>query len=636
MLFVINNKNTMRRILTIVTFSFIFSLIATAQESKVEVFPPNWWAGMKSKNLQVMFYGKDISTYKINIQSKQVKLAGSSTFPNPNYLIIDFDLSNLKEAEKTKMTFFNESDRFVMYYEFEERKLGSAKRYGVTQQDLIYLLMPDRFANGDTTNDVVVGMNETELDRSHMFKRHGGDLAGVEKHLDYFADLGVTALWMNPVMENNQPKASYHGYAITNHYKVDPRIGTNEQFKNFVDSCHAKGLKVLQDVVYNHVGNEHWFIKDLPYEKWVHDIDSFGRTNYRATTLFDPYASPKEKDQFRYGWFDDHMPDLDFSTEYIRNYFIYNTIWWLEYANLDGLRIDTYAYPDQDFMNDWVKAVKKEYPKLLLFGETWVHGTGVQTYFAQNIYQYQKEFNFLEAPEPLQDAELPNITDFQMNYAINNALNNPAEWSKGVSEIYYVLAQDYLYKNPEKHVIFLDNHDVSRFYSVVNKDMEKFKMGIGLLMTLRGIPQLYYGTEILLDGTADPDGKVRQDFPGGWPNDPINKFVDSNRTELENEAFNYIKALANYRKNSVVLKEGLTMQYTPKDGVYTFFRYRKEGTVMIMINPTEKMVVVDANRFEERTDGFTLGKNIVTGKGEKIKGYVNMPAKTIKIIELLK
>lgn len=621
--------------------NFFYTAIAlffTLQVSaaQVDFFPPSWWVGMKNKDLQVMFYGDKISDYKLNIQSKQIKLAGTTVLPNPNYLLVNFDLTQLTEPEKLKLTFFKDNDRFIIYYDFFERQKGSAKRYGVTTQDLIYLIMPDRFANGDTTNDIVAGMLDSSLNRNEMYHRHGGDLLGIQNNLDYLVDLGATALWLNPVLENNQPKASYHGYAITNHYKIDPRFGTNLSYKNFVDSCHAKGLKVIQDVVYNHVGNEHWFIKDLPYKEWVHNVDTFGRTNFRATTLFDPYASDYDKKRFKNGWFDDHMPDLDFSTEYIKTYFIQNTIWWLEYANLDGLRIDTYAYPDQDFMNEWVDAVKFEYPKLLMFGETWVHGPGVQSFFAENIFTFEKEQNTLEPKEVPEKAKLPNVTDFQMYYAINNALNQNADWSKGISEIYYVLAQDYLYKNPKKHVIFLDNHDLSRFYSVVNQDLEKFKMGIALLFTLRGIPQIYYGTEILMQGLANPDGKVRQDFPGGWPTDNVNKFTEEGRTALENEAFNYVKKLANYRKNSVVLKEGELKQFIPENGVYTFFRYRKEGTIMVMINTSNEKKFINTDKYAEMTDGWVNGLDIVSGEGQKIRGEVSIPPKTIRVIELKK
>jgi len=619
-------------------FFAIFSLVfySSLFGIDVNIYPPNWWAGMDNTNLQVMFYGPNISEYKINIQSQNIKLSGTTSLPNANYLLVDFDLSNLKEPEKLKITFFNKDDRFIIYYDFLERKQGSAKRYGVTSQDLIYLIMPDRFANGDKSNDVVKGMNEVSLNRDSMYLRHGGDIVGIQNHLNYFTDLGVTALWLNPVLENNQPKASYHGYAITDHYKVDPRLGTNEGYKNFVDSCHEKGIKVLQDVVYNHTGNEHWFIKDLPYKQWIHDIDTFGRTTYRATTLFDPYASEYDKDKFKNGWFDIHMPDLDFSTEYIRTYFIQNTIWWVEYADLDGLRVDTYAYPDQDFMNEWVRAMRKEYPKMLLFGETWVHGAGVQSFFAKNIFDFDVEQNALEPKELPEASELPNVTDFQMYYAINNALNKEPGWNTGVAEIYYCLAQDYLYKNPKKQVTFLDNHDLSRFYSVVGNDFDKYKMGIGLLMTLRGIPQLYYGTEILMDGFSNPDGLVRQDFPGGWSDDPINKFEEEGRTEMENKAYDFVKMLANYRKNSVVLQEGELMQFIPENGVYTFFRYRKEGTVMVIINTSEMKKMLNADKYKERTKGFINGEDIITGKGEKIRGEISIPAKTIKIIELKK
>lgn len=620
----------MKLILRFITFIlYSFPLFVTAQQADFRIDPPHWWSGMKNDRVQLWVYGKNISNYKLNIQSKQITLDGTTKLPNPNYLLVDLDLSNLTKPEKLKMVFFTDEDRFVKYYEFKERKKYSSKRYGVTPHDLIYLIMPDRFANGDTTNDRVEGMLEQSLNRNKMYDRHGGDLQGIEDHLDYLEELGVTALWLNPVLENDQPKTSYHGYAITDHYQVDPRLGTNEQYKSLIEKMHDRRMLMIQDFVFNHTGNEHWMIKDLPYEQWVHDIDTFGRTNYRATMLFDPYAVESEKNSFHSGWFDSHMPDLNFKTEFIRTYFIQNTIWWIEYAELDGLRIDTYAYPDQDFMNEWAQAIRKEYPKLLIFGETWVHGPGVQNYFMRNRFDFSDN-------DGLQEAELPNVTDFQMYYAFNNTLTKPFGWSEGVSEIFYVLAQDYMIENPEKNVIFLDNHDLSRFYSMVGEDLEKYKMGIGLLLTMRGIPQLYYGTEILMKNFSDPDGKVREDFPGGWPGDPVNKFAEEGRTDLENEAFSYVKQLANYRKNSVVLKNGQLSHYEPKDGIYVYFRYyEEENPIMVVVNTNDELKTVNPDRFYERIGSNTEGHDVVTGKVYSLQDdYIGVKGNTVLIMEL--
>ena len=614
--------------LSFLLFTFLVSINFNLAQG-VQIDPPNWWAGMKETNLQLMVYAPNISSYKLNIQSHNIKLRGTTTLPNPNYLLIDLDLTNLSNTEKLKMVFFSDNDRQVVYYDFKERKQGSAKRYGVTQQDFMYLIMPDRFANGDTSNDVVEGMNETILDRNQMYKRHGGDLKGITNNLEYLDDLGVTALWINPVLENNQPEFSYHGYAITDHYKVDARLGTNEQYKEMVETCHRRQMKVVADMVFNHLGNEHWLYKDLPYEQWVHEYDSFPKSNYRAATVFDPHASKHDRDMFFKGWFDTHMPDLNFSTEYIRKYFIQNSIWWMEYANLDGIRIDTYAYPGQDFMNEWVKAIRKEYPRVLLFGETWVNQPGVQAYFQKNRFGFTEKGAW-------KNAQLSNVTDFQVYFAIKNALTKPSGWSNGLAEIYYVLTQDYMVEKPEKNVIFLDNHDLSRFYGIVEKDMRKFKIGVGLLMTLRGIPQWYYGSEILMSGLSNPDGLVREDFPGGWQEDQVNKFTEEGRSVEENEAFNYLKSLANYRKDSPVLQEGDLMQFTPEPDQYVYFRFmKKRGSVMVVVNTSEETKELKLDRYQERLDGFIGGIDVVTGKDSRFDENLKLEPMSIKILELV-
>jgi glycosidase len=485
--------------------------------------------------------------------------------------------------------------------------------------------MPDRFANGDKTNDIVKGMTETTLNRDSMYHRHGGDIQGIINNLDYLRDLGVTALWINPLLTNDQPKTSYHGYANTENYHIDPRYGTNELYKKLIDELHKRGMKMVKDLVHNHVGSRHWTVLDLPSKDWLNQWPSFTRTTYREQTHFDPYASAADKKQMVKGWFDFHMPDPNQQNLYVRNYITQSHIWWVEYAGVDAFRLDTYAYNDLDYMTEWAKDIKAEYPNLNSFGETWVQGVPSQSYFTEGNVVNQ---GF--------DSGLDGVTDFQALWAVNEALNGKFGWTDGVVRLYNTLAYDYQYKDATKNVVFLDNHDLNRFYSVVNEDFSKYKSGIAWVLTTRGIPQFYYGNEILMTGTTTPDGKVRLDFKGGWPEDKVNKFTAAGRTEKENEAFNYVRKLATYRKNNEVLQTGKMMQFVPQDGVYVYFRYNADKTVMMLMNGEEKEVTVSTARFAERTSGYTQAVNVATDEVFADISQIKIPAKTTLVLELKK
>ena len=458
-----------------------------------------------------------------------------------------------------------------------------------------------------------------------MYHRHGGDIQGIINNLDYLRDLGVTALWINPLLTNDQPKTSYHGYANTENYRIDPRYGTNELYKKLIDEMHKRGMKMVKDLVHNHLGSRHWTVLDLPSKDWLNQWPTFTRTTYREQTHFDPYASAADKKQMVKGWFDFHMPDPNQQNPYVRNYITQSHIWWVEYAGVDAFRLDTYAYNDLDYMAEWAKAIKAEYPNLNSFGETWVQGVPSQTYFTEGNVVNQ---GF--------DSGLDGVTDFQALWAVNEALNGKFGWTDGVVRLYNTLAYDYQYKDATKNVVFLDNHDLNRFYSVVNEDFSKYKSGIAWVLTTRGIPQFYYGNEILMTGTTTPDGKVRLDFKGGWPEDKVNKFTAAGRTEKENEAFNYVRKLANYRKNNEVLQTGKMMQFVPQDGVYVYFRYNADNTVMMLMNGEEKEVTVSTARFAERTSGFTQAVNVATDEVLADISQIKIPAKTTLVLELKK
>ncbi|WP_224995632.1 glycoside hydrolase family 13 protein [Cesiribacter sp. SM1] len=598
-----------------------------AQVPQLErVEPGFWWVGMKNPKLQLIVHGDKIASREVSLNYPGVKLAQVHKVENPNYLFLDLEIAPDAAAGTFPITFTQKGKKKLSYqYELKSRNNSRERITGVTNEDFVYLIMPDRFANGDKTNDVVKGMQETTLSRDSMYYRHGGDIQGIINKLDYLEELGVTALWLNPVLENDQPRTSYHGYANTENYKIDRRFGSNELYRQLGNELQKRDMKLIKDLVHNHIGSQHWIIKDLPSKDWVHQWPEYTKTSYKDQVLFDPYASEADKKQMMDGWFDSHMPDVDQDNPFVRNYITQSHIWWIEYAGLDGFRLDTYAYNNPEYMAEWGRAIKEEYPQFTFFGETWVHGVPNQVYFTQG-----KTVN-----QPL-DTELQGVTDFQALWGINEALNGEWGWTNGVNKLYNTLAGDYQYQDATRNVVFLDNHDISRFYSVVGEDFNKFKSGIAWLLTTRGIPQLYYGTEILMKNHADPDGKVREDFKGGWEGDKENKFTAAGRTEQENEAFNYVKKLANYRKQNQVLQTGKLMQYVPEDAVYVYFRYNEEQTVMVVMNTAAEARKVNTSRFSERMAGFGKAHNIVTDEVLNTSDTLTVPAKTTLVLELKK
>lgn len=591
--------------------------------------PPHWWLGFANDTLDLLVYGKKIGPLDVHIAYPGVQVLGVKTVGNPNYLILQLEITDQAKAGEMEILFSKPGRKRPferVKYELRERQLlGQRPEKGLNPEDLMYLIMPDRFDNGDPSNDAVKGMREMEVDRSHIYKRHGGDLQGVIDRLDYLEGLGVTALWLNPVLENDQPKTSYHGYACTDGYRIDPRFGSNRLYKSFVDSLHSRNMKIVMDVVYNHWGSEHWLIRDLPDSMWVNQWPEFTQTNYRSTTWMDPYASQADRDKMRNGWFDKHMPDLNQRHPDVARYLIQQTKWWVEEWGIDALRIDTYAYPDQEFMAYLGRELVLEYPDLFLFGETWVHGVPIQSWFTQEVSE-KKEF----------DSFLPSVTDFQMYFALKKGLNESFGWTEGASRIYYALAKDWVYQDPLRLVTFVDNHDLSRFYSEVQEDPKRFHMGLTLIMTTRGIPCLYYGTEIRMRNFADPDGKVRSDFPGGWKEDPVDKFRASGRDSTEQVSYELIKTLGQYRRNHPDLFQGKLMQFAPQEGIYTYFRYTNESCLMVVFNMNSEPKQLKPERFIERTSGFSKGVDLFTHKVFDLKDEWNLEAMETLVLELTK
>ena len=611
-------------------FSFLFFLLLSSTvfaQSKLErIEPMNWWVGMHNPKLQLLIHGNQIAGYEVRIDYPGVKLVEVHKVENPNYLFADLEISTAAKAGKMTIGFFlNGKKRFENIYELKERTQNTNRIQAVTNKDLIYLLMPDRFSNGDPKNDIVKGMKETKLNRDSMYYRHGGDLQGIINKLDYLKDLGITALWMTPEIENDMSLASYHGYAATDHYKIDPRYGTLALYKTLVDKLHEKGMKIVKDIVHNHMGTEHWFFKDMPMKNWVNEWPAFTQTSYRDEPVMDPHASKVDQKKMLDGWFVPTMPDFNQRNPYVQNYITQNHIWWVEYAGIDGLRLDTYPYNDPEYMKDWASKIKAEFPTLSIFGETLVNSAAAQAYFTGGN-TVSRGF----------DTELPGVTDAVMKNAIYEALNGKSGWTDGVFRLYTTIAQDFLYQDADRNVIFLDNHDMSRFYSMVNEDLNKYKSGMALLLTLRGIPQVYYGTEILMKNYSNPDGLVRSDFPGGWAGDKSDKFTPAGRTPQENDAWNYFRTLANYRKNSPALQSGKMMQYVPENGLYTYFRYLPEGgkTIMVIVNGDDQAKSLETARFAERMSGATTAINIITKEQLNTLKTIAVPAKGTLVLEL--
>ena len=610
--------------------SILFLVLLSANvwaQAKFDHFEPMfWWVGMKNPKLQLLVHGKDISGYTVKIDYPGVKLVELHKVENPNYLFIDLEIAADAKAGKFPISFVAAGKKKIDYsYELKTRDASAGRIQGVTDKDLIYLLMPDRFSNGDASNDKVKGLAEQTLNRDSMYYRHGGDIQGVMNHFNYFKDLGVTTLWMTPEIENDMERASYHGYAATDHYLIDPRFGTNQLYKNYVEKAHANGLKIIKDVVHNHMGTGHWIFKDMPMKDWVNQWPVYTQSSYRDEPVMDPHATEADKKKMLDGWFVPSMPDFNERNPYVQNYLTQNHIWWIEYAGIDGLRLDTYAYNDAAYMADWATKLKAEFPALTIFGETLVNSVPAQAFFTQGN-TVNRGF----------DTQLPGITDNMMKSAVYEALSGKSDWVNGVFRLYNTVSQDFLYQDPTRNVIFWDNHDMSRFYSVINEDFDKYKSGMALLLTMRGIPQLYYGTEILMKNYSNPDGLVRFDFPGGWKGDKADKFTAAGRTKQENEAFDFVSKLAHYRQNSPALQSGKLLQYVPEDGIYVYFRTEegKGKDVMVILNPDDKVKTLKTSRFSAQLNNTSVLLNVISGEKLNSIKEITVPAKTTLVLEL--
>lgn len=595
---------------------------AFAQLQKVE--PPFWYAGMQNPLLQIMFYGKNINQYDVSV-SNNIVITNVQKTHNPNYVFVTIDTKNVPASDVMFAFKTKNKTAFTHKYSLKQRRKDSAIRPSFNSSDMIYLIMPDRFANGNPNNDSTADTQE-KADRTQPGSRHGGDIAGIIKNLDYIKELGATALWSTPLCEDNDARGSYHGYGQSDVYKIDPRYGTNDDYLKLSSELHKRDMKLILDYVTNHWG-DHWMVKDLPTYDWLHQFPGYAQSNYRMATQFDPNASDIDHKYCVDGWFVKSMPDLNQSNPLVLNYLIQNAIWWIEYANLDGFRVDTYSYCDKIGIAKWTKAITDEYPHFNIAGEVWMNDQAQMAY-----WQKDSKIGAIQS----YNSHLPTVMDFTLQGAMMSVFNeDKAEWDKGIVKFYDNFTNDFLYPNIDNILVFAENHDTNRFNEIYKNDFKKYQMAMALLATIRGIPQLYYGSEIGMagdKGKGDPD--IRHDFPGGWNGDPNNAFTKAGRTEEQQKYFDFTSKLFNWRKTANVVHTGKTTQYLPQENVYVYFRHNEQKTVMVVMNNSIENRTFKTNRFAESIKDFKSGKDILSGQTIDLESDISIEPKSVYILEL--
>jgi glycosidase len=614
--------------------TLLFLLISTftfAQIQRVE--PAFWWKGMKNPELQILVYGKNIANQTIEL-SNGIQVKELKKVENPNYVFITLNTDEIN-VPKFKINLKNGKKLVNSFdYELKKRNPNSVSRNSFTSKDVMYLIMPDRFANGDYSNDSQPNLTE-KANRNLPSGRHGGDLRGIIKNLDYLQNLGVTALWLTPANEDNEKQTSYHGYAQTDLYKIDGRYGTNEEYLELSRQLQKRGMMLIQDYVTNHWGISHWLIQDLPTKDWIHQFSDgegkygFKRSNYRTTSQFDTNVAEIDKKEALNGWFDTTMPDLNQSNPLVLKYLTQNAIWWIEYAELGGLRVDTYPYNDKEAMSKWAKAITDEYPNINIVGEAWM-------YSPAHISYWQKNSKIGEIDG--YNSNLPSVMDFTLYTDLPHALKEEESWDKGMIKIYNSFGNDFLYPDINNILVFFENHDTERFNEIFNGDSKYYKMALTLISTVRGIPQIYYGSEIGMRGDKNKSGDadIRRDFPGGWKEDKQNAFNIQTQTKEQKEFYDFTQKILNWRKGKEVIHTGKTKHYMPKEKVYVYFRYNEKEKVMVVLNNNEKEQTFDLNRFSESLNGVSKGKDVVSGKEFSIstQNKLTIAPKSSLILEL--
>jgi len=588
------------------------------------VEPTFWWVGMKNPTVQLMVHGQEIAASEINLNYPGVKIQSVSRQENPNYVFINLCISPETKAGSFPIQFRKNKKEVVSFnYELKNREPDSASRKGFDGSDVIYLITPDRFVNGNPGNDAVVGMKDLP-NRTDKVGRHGGDIQGIKNSLDYISKLGFNSVWLNPILENNMPRVSYHGYSITDFYKVDSRYGSNEEYLQLAQDLHHRGMKLMMDMVFNHIGSGHWWMNDMPSSDWLNFYPDFKYSNHKHITVEDPHASEADKKMMSDGWFDTTMPDLNQRNPFLATYLIQNSIWWTEYVGLDGIRMDTYPYPDKNMMADWTKRMLEEYPDFYIVGEEGSINQSIVSYWQKGKINSDGYVSYL-----------PGLIDFPLNTAVIQGLKEPETWDTGLVRMYEALANDFNYPTPSKLVVFPDNHDMSRFYTQLGENIDWWKMGIVYYATTRGILQIFYGTEILMTNPGPKDdGIIRSDFPGGWPDDQVNGFTGTGLSEKQKQAQEFLRKVLNWRKTSEVVHSGKLMHFAPVEGIYVYFRYNPDEKVMVVLNKNAQEKTIETNRFSEIFGNCTSGKEVISGMNISDLKNLKVPARSAMIIEL--
>lgn len=595
------------------------------KNEKIEkIDPAFWWCGMKNTRLQLMVYGSNIAAYKPKINYPGVVIKEVYPMESPNYLVLYLDV---REAEPGKFLIeFTKGRRRLNYlYELKERRSKGEDKIGFNSSDAVYLIMPDRFANGDESNDNLQMKYPYTVNRKDVNARHGGDLAGIMQHLDYLDSLGITAVWTTPVLENDMGEGSYHGYAATDYYKIDPRLGTNEDYVRLAESMHQRGMKLIMDMVFNHCGTNHPWLIDPPMQNWFNNLHKYVETNHNKTVFFDPYASDIDKQELTDGWFVTTMPDLNQRNHFVADYLIQNSIWWIEYANLDGIRQDTYVYPDPDMMVRWCKEVFEEYPNLNIVGEIMVPNDPVGTAYWQRSSVINKKVN----------TELKSVMDFRLRSLVSKVFNEETSWNTGLQILFEHFAYDFCYPDINNVMRLLENHDTDRFLLETPKDLNAYKQAVVMLLTIPGIPQLYYGQELLMTGSTKIDfGYIRPDMPGGWKGDTVNAFQKNGRTVMQQEAFDFMRKLLQWRKGNKVISEGRMKHFMPRKNVYVYERSYNGKSILVVMNGVSREVDLDLEHYKEVIGDKTTAKNVLTGNTVQLGENLHLQAKEVLVFEL--
>jgi glycosidase len=610
----------------------LLPLSAFAGEATISrLEPPFWWTGFRETRLQLLVYGQDISRYAPAVEHPGVSIVRTERVQNPDYLFLYLDISAEARPGEFNIRFSGKGRTFTHNYLLKEKNPNPEHTKAFSTADAIYLITPDRFANGDPSNDNIEGMGD-EVDRSNPGGRHGGDIQGIADHLDYISDMGFTAIWLNPLLENRMPSYSYHGYSTTDFYQVDPRYGSNEQYRELIATARSKGIGVIMDMIVNHIGSGHWWMDDLPTDDWLNHQGAPVMTSHEHITEQDPYASSWDYQRYSDGWFVDSMPDLNQRNPLLADYLTQNALWWIEYLGLSGIRMDTYPYPDKHYMSEWTRRVITEYPHFNVVGEEWTSNQPAVAYWQRGNQNRDGYVSYL-----------PSLMDFPLQEAMRAALvsDEDAKMSDGspagLLRVYHALANDFVYADPSALVVFPDNHDISRIFTQLNEDYGLFKMAIAYMLIVRGTPQIYYGTEILKSNPGTEDhGVIRSDFPGGWDGDPINAFTGAGLGKQQLNAQQFLRTLLRWRRNQPVIHSGQLMHFRPGNGIYVLFRYDDRNSVMLVLNKNEHDVTLETARYLERLKGFDRTRNVITGELQSLGDTLHVPARSPLILELHK